>query len=98
MNGRTETNRLTADDYRAIDARITAELARVQAGPQWERGWRPHDHEWNREAWHALGCTQWDFRDVELGLIAQQVDHLLKYPRTLDLMLRERHARAAVAS
>ena len=95
MGRNLEANRLLAHDYRAIDARVTAELRRVQAGPQWERGYRPHEHEWNREAWRAIGCTQWDLRDVELALIAQQVAHLLEYPSTTDTMLRERHGVAS---
>jgi hypothetical protein len=66
-------NRLTRVEYAAIDGRISAELDRLaRSNPRY----KPVAWEWERSAWHAIGCDSRDLRDVELTLIGQQVDAL----------------------
>lgn len=64
-------NRLTAADYAAIDARLSDTLAEYcQSHP----AFKPGAWEYKRQAWHAIGCSEYDLRNIELTLIGQQVE------------------------
>ena len=60
-----QDNRLTRAEYAAIDARLSERIGDLTKRTP---SYRPAGWEWQRLAWHAIGCDDRDLRDVELVL------------------------------
>lgn len=71
-----QDNRLTRAEYAAIDARLSERIGDLTKRTP---SYRPAGWEWQRLAWHAIGCDDRDLRDVELVLIGQQVEAICEH-------------------
>lgn len=72
---RHQENRLTDEDRAAMRSRVT-ETARVWGRAAWPKPWVPGQTDIDalvRLAGHAIGCSAYDLRDVELAEIREMV-------------------------